>query len=103
MDKSRKEYIDSLWFHTKLYKWLTLMSSGNMEEAHNFLEDLFQKGYFEPAEQIEEEGCDAILKEIGDFSEFEDYLKLLDKENYDLVDVIITRGAFDGIYEALIK
>lgn len=48
MDKSKKEYLDSLWVGTDVYTWLDLLAKGKRREALDYMNELqqdFEKKY----------------------------------------------------------
>lgn len=97
MDKKRKEYIDSLWMDTLFGKWVLAAAAGKNEEAERIREIIFDSyPYFlEDCDRLLCEKLDAAMEYPG---EMDDYLAELDKENYDLVDFIISQDIFGEVW-----
>lgn len=101
MNKKRKEYIDSLWKNTELYEWILAVINEDETRAKEIKEALFNKGYFCMIEQLDDEISETISKEIKNVEEFYEYLKLLDKENSEMVGVIVSHNLFRKVDDML--
>lgn len=102
MTKERKKDIDNLWINTDFGKWVLLASEGKTDEAN----DLFvQIGSSFPwsVDQVEQELSAKIANELDNADEFDEYLKMLDEENYDLVGFMISQDIFGKVFSLLNK
>lgn len=97
MKKERKECIDALWKNTLYGKWVLATAKGRTDEADKIAEEIAKEYPFtlwNAATLIREE----IAKELKYPGEFEEYQKALDKEDYNLVDFIISNcSLFDPL------
>lgn len=97
MDKKR---IDSLWINTKVGEWIKIASEGKDAEANRLyveIENDIPMNFHNELKSL----CMRIADEFNDETEFEEYLKALDNDNYNLVEFIISNGVFDEVYKAL--
>lgn len=100
MTKQKKEFIDSLWMDTDYGQWVLLSSKGKTESANEMLIKI-QSDFPWSAEQIAKELSVRIAKELDSAEEFDEYLKMLDEENYDLVDFMISHDVFGHVYSII--
>ena len=100
MDKKRKEYIDSLWMNTEYGQWVLFASSGEKGKADKLAEKIISSPPFSLYE-LDKEISAKIAEKVKNENEFEEYLKALDKENYDLVDFMISNSTFATVYDLL--
>lgn len=100
MEKSKKELIDSLWMKTEYGKWLFASASGNKAKADELAKKM-KSNYPWSMDTIDKEISEKIAEHLANVDEFDDYLKMLDKENYNLVDFMIAADAFGKVYDIL--
>ena len=100
MDKKRKAYIDSLWMNTKVGQYIIARSQEKKEVADQLFEEIFWEEYLS-YDQSEAEVCKAVAKELSGEYEFDEYLRLLDKENHRLVGYIIRSDSLLRVYDYL--
>ena len=100
MIKAKKELIDKLWMETEYGQWLLASASGNKEKADELIKAIKSK-YPWDINIVDKELCRKIAEHLESIEEYEDYLKLLDDENYELVGFIIAFDAFGSIYDIL--
>ena len=96
MDNKRKEYIDSLWMNTQYGRFVLAAAEGKNEEAKRIQNEIFQEyPYFvsTAGEILAEE----LKKELKP-GEFKEYIKKLEKDNYNLLEYMISHcGMFDTL------
>lgn len=100
MTRQKKEHIDQIWMSTEYGQWVLLGASGKVEEANQKLRDIRSKYPWDTC-IIDTDLSQKIASNFNHISEFEEYLKLLDAENPDIVDFMISQGVFDAIYKML--
>ena len=91
MIKERKEYLDSLWMNTDVGKWVTALSKGQDEKACEIMDKIFEV-HPHPIQALMDEEKEAYKKikaELSSKDEGKDYIKTLEKENSDLLDIMI--------------
>ena len=92
MTKERKQYLDGLWMNTDVGKWAIFLAEEKHKEAENVLEDIFKRGYYDSYNylmEIEKESCQKIKNALSNIKEGKEYIQMLEKENYDLVGVMV--------------
>jgi len=97
MDKTK---IDSIWKNTEIGKWIQNASEGNIKEANELytkIEGDIPMGFHNELKQV----CENIAKQFSNEDEFDEYMKALDKEDYEMVEFIISNGVFDHVYDLL--
>lgn len=100
MKKELKKRIDDVWLNTNFGQWCVAVAEERMQDAEIIRERIFNDGYFS-MEWLENELADKIAELIHDETEVDEYLELLEKENYDLVDVLIREEFFYEISKRL--
>lgn len=100
MTKQKKEFIDGLWMNTDYGKWILISSEGKIEEANEMLRKI-QSEFPWNADQVSKELSIKVAKEFDSVEEYDEYIKMLDEENYDLVDFMISNDVFGYIYDIL--
>lgn len=100
MDKVRKKKIDNLWMNTDYGKYVLLAASEKYDEANKILEEIISKPPFSRNE-VEKEISRKIAKELKNEAEFDDYMRLLDDENYELVGFMVSHDTFGYVYDLL--
>lgn len=99
MTKAKKEFIDSLWMHTEYGQWLFAVASENQNKADELAEKM--NSYPRSIEAIDKELSKKIAEHLENWNEFDEYLKMLDDENYNLVEFMIAVDAFGKVYDIL--
>lgn len=92
MDKKRKEYIDSLWMDSKVGRWAKFLSEGNKDAANKITRKLFDEGHLDHNRYLIEEEkqlCQKVKFELRDAEEGKEYILELEKNNYNLVGVMV--------------
>lgn len=91
MDKKRKYQLDSIWFGTKLGKWAIALSKNDKEKADLILEEIFKQTPTPYNYLMEEEKklTKALKNKLRDKKEGKEYLLQLEKDNSDLLDIMI--------------
>ena len=97
MNKKRKETIDLLWIDTLFGKWVLAASKGLVNEAEE-LEEKIAKQYPFMLDYAEKELCKVIANELKSPDEFKSYLEMLDEENPQVVEFMISRDIFGKLY-----
>ena len=97
MDKKK---IDSIWKNTEIGKWIQLASSGKEKEGNELYSKIENNIPFNFHNELKKV-CQDIAKQFKNESEFDEYLKLLDEENYDVVEFIISNDVFEEVYKIL--
>ena len=100
MDNKRKKYIDDLWKHTEYGQWVMLSAKGKTKKADDLAEKIIVNFPFS-LDAIEADLSTEIAKAIDDESEFDDYMKMLDEEDSDLVEFMILHDTFGKVYDLL--
>lgn len=97
MDKKK---VDSIWMNTEIGKWIQLASEGKEKEANELyskIENDIPMNFHNELKKV----CESIAKQFKNENEFEEYMKALDEENYNLVEFIISNDVFDEVYKLL--
>lgn len=92
MNKKRKKYLDDLWIHTDMGKWLQCRAKEDDTGARRILEKLFDMGYIIPIDYIMEEGkraYNAVKEALTDVNEGKEYILELEKRNPEWIEVMI--------------
>lgn len=101
MTKSKKEYLDSLWFDTEVYTWLKLLAGGERQKASDYmnkLQETFEEKYsggvcrryiFWQGNKIAEK----LSKELESWNEYMEYLKTFSDE---MVEAMYETDIFDS-------
>jgi predicted ribonuclease toxin of YeeF-YezG toxin-antitoxin module len=95
-----KDKIDSVWMDSDIGKWIQLASAGKEKEANELyvkIENDIPMNFHNELSKV----CKDIAKQFKTEDEFEEYLKILDEENYDMVDFIISNDVFEEVYKIL--
>lgn len=100
MDKERKKEIDDLWMNTDYGKYVLLAASEKYDEANKILEKITNERPFS-YDEVEKEISRKIADELKNEAEFDDYMRLLDDENYDLVEFMIAHDTLGYVYDFL--
>lgn len=100
MDKERKKEIDDLWMNTDYGKYVLLAASEKYDEANKILEKITNEWPFS-YDEVEKEISRKIADELKNEAEFDDYMRLLDDENYDLVEFMISHDTLGYVYDFL--
>lgn len=88
--KDRKEYLDSLWIDTDVYKWLIFLSEGNHQKAMDYADKLqkdFEEKYgdntvacgryvFWKGREIAEK----LAKELKTWNEYMEYMETFSED-----------------------
>ena len=98
--KNKKNDINGLWMNTEYGQWVLLASKRKIQEANELLEKIKSKPPWN-IEQVSKELNVQIAKAFDSVDDFEDYLRLLEKDDDDLVDFIISHDVFGKVYEIL--
>lgn len=102
MDPERKKEIDKLWMETEYGQWVLNAAAGNEDEAEKLAESIFKKPPFF-LESVDRELAEKIASELKYADEFDDYMKALDSEDYDLVGFMISHDTFGYVYDLMRK
>lgn len=86
--------------NTDYGQWILFASKGEVKAANEILTKL-KSQYPWNVEQIEKELSVKIAKEFNSVEDYEDYLKVLDEDDYNLVDFIISQDIFGKVYDLL--
>lgn len=97
MEKSRKDYISSLWVGTPYGKWVLAAASGKMEEAEEIARSMAQAYPFTLG-NADRLLCEEIAAKLKHPDEFREYLAALDAENADLVGFMISQDVLGKLY-----
>ena len=100
MTKAKKERIDKMWMETEYGKWILASASGKEKEAEELKKKLTEK-YPWVMDFIDDEMSAKIAEQFKTFDEYNEYLRMLDEENYDLVEFMIAADIFGAIYKIL--
>ena len=102
MTTERKKYIDNLWMNTDYGKWIFAATSKQETEAKNLIKKMCSTFPFH-VDQIDQNLSKKIANEIKSMDEWNEYLKLLDEENANLMDFIISCGIFETVDNILLS
>lgn len=91
MTKERKEYLDSIWMNTDVGKWTIALAQGQDEKADEIKDKIFEvcPSPIHALMDEEKEAYKKIKAELSSKDEGKEYIQMLEKENYDLVGVMI--------------
>lgn len=92
MTKDRKKHLDDLWMNTDVGKWASALADGRKEDADKICDELFQNGHFAPVEYLldkEKKLGMAVKEELQYMGEGREYIDMIEKNNYNLVDIMI--------------
>lgn len=98
MNTELKQKIDQIWRESDFGIWCFAVAGGEMEKADMIRQKLFDEGYLS-MEMLENELAEKISKLVHTESEIDEYLHLLDRENSDLVNVLIHQELFYKVSE----
>ena len=91
MDEARKKQLDNLWMKTDVGEWAIALSQGQDKKADEIINKIFKERpdpyWFLMNE--EKELCRKIKTELSSKDEGKEYIQMLEKENYDLVGVMV--------------
>ena len=96
MTNSKKKLIDNIWMNTKYGKWAILVAAGNTQEANEYAEKVCMEYPFS-LDDLEIQMSNEVKDVVKTWDELQEYLKLLEIENYELVDFFIRHGSFSTI------
>ena len=88
MNKELKQKIDNAWRPSDFGQWCEALARDDVSSANNIFERIFDSGYIMMS-LLEEELADQIAELMQSESDVDEYLMLLEKENSDLVGVLI--------------
>ena len=97
MDNKRKKYIDALWRNTLCGKFIIAAAKGNDAEAEQIRKEIFKEYPFFVSE-AEKLLADEMKKELQQ-GEFIEYLKILEKEEPDILHYLYTNST---LYDELL-
>lgn len=100
MTKRKKEFIDSLWMNTDFGQWVIFSSKGEIDSANELLVKI-QSSFPWSADTVEKELSSKIAEEFDSVAEYEEYLKVLDEDNGELVEFMISKDVFGEVYHLL--
>lgn len=100
MDKAKKRKIDEIWMNDDFGRYVLNAASGNLKEAQNAFEALIDQPW-KSFSEINKQYSKRIAIELNSAKEFDEYLRLLDAENYDLVGFIISHNIFGYVYDLI--
>lgn len=93
MNEELKKKIDSVWLESDFGKWCEAVAKNEVQKANTISKQIFDSGYL-MMETLEDELADKLAEVISSEAEIDEYLHLLEKENSDLVGVIIRQELF---------
>ena len=96
MDAKTKKYIDSVWMGSKLGQFALLSASGKIKEANALLLDC---EYPNTLNHMNDELSKRIAEIVKTEAQFDEYLRLLDAENTELVEFMITDDLLMRVYD----
>lgn len=86
--------------NTDYGKWVLLASKGETKAANEILTKI-KSNFPWDAERIEKELSVKIAKEFDSVEEYEKYLKMLDEDDYNLVEFLISNEIFSKVYNLI--
>lgn len=102
MEKDLKEKIDRIWLKSDFGKWCLAVSNNDEKMAKSVSEKIFNDGYL-TMEMLEHELANEIAELLHVETELDEYLTILEKENYYLVDVLICVELFYDVQNLINK
>lgn len=96
MNEGLKKKIDSVWLESDYGKWCEAIAKNEVQKADTISKQIFDSGY-PMIEILEDELAGKLAGLINSEAEIDEYLRLLEKENSDLVGVIIQHELFDKV------
>lgn len=102
MKRERKLSIDALWMHTDYGQWVLNSADGNEQEAEEIAKKIAKKYPFS-LDAADNEISKLIASSLESSDEFEEYLKMLDDEDFELVEFMIANDVFGTVYKELLK
>ena len=101
MTIEKKMKIDSIWRDTDVGEWVKLLAKEKFEDANKLYTKIAEKNPCLWFGWSVQKMCSDLSKEFNTEEEVEDYLKILEQEDYDLVGAVISYGVFDELYKLL--
>lgn len=100
MTKELKEEIDAIWLESDYGMLLKAISNDDNEQSEKTWQKIFNNGYL-TIEMLENELSKKIINVLDTSSQVEEYLSLLEKEENDLLDVVIKYDLFSKVEKML--
>lgn len=102
MNNELKQKIDAIWLYSDFGKWCKAIASNDSKTADSLCKQIFDSGYPE-MEILEDELANNIAKLMKSESDIDEYLQLVEKENSDLVSVLIKVELFYMVPKYIMK
>lgn len=96
MNEELKKKIDSVWLESDYGKWCEAIAKNEIQKADTIAKQIFDSGY-PMIEILEDELACKLVKLVNSEAEVDEYLHLLEKENSELVGVVIQHELFDKV------
>ena len=101
MDAATKKKIDDIWLNSYEGAWCKAVAKDDEAAAEKALQEEYDAGYFS-TEMLSKELADKMTDYLKNLDDLDDYLRLLDAENPDLVEVFIVRSClYDELFDRL--
>ena len=101
MDAATKKKIDDIWLNSYEGAWCKAVAKDDEAAAEKALQDEYDAGY-DFSEMLARELADKMTKYLKNMDDLDDYLRLLDAEDPDLVEVFIVRSClYDVLFDRL--
>lgn len=93
MNGELKQKIDNIWMQSDFGKWCEAVAKNDMQTAERISRQVLDSGY-PRMEVLEDELADKLAGMMKSASDMDEYLRLLEKENSELVEVLIRQELF---------
>ena len=101
MDAATKKKIDDIWLNSYEGDWCKAVAKNDEAAAEKASQASFDAGYFYMG-MLSKELADKMTEYLKNMDDLDDYLRLLDEEDPDLVEVFIVRSClYDVLFNKL--